>query len=51
MVFTEKKVYIKGPANHQRSRVGGNNVMVLFLEGNTRTRSWKLKVEKNDEAR
>jgi hypothetical protein len=32
-VFTEEKVYIKGPANHQCSQVGGNNVMGPFPDG------------------
>jgi hypothetical protein len=31
----EKKVFIKGPDNHQRSRVGANNVMGLFLKAQT----------------
>ena len=34
----EEKVYINGPDNHQRSRVGANNVMALFLKAHTADR-------------
>jgi hypothetical protein len=50
MVFTEEKVYIRRPAKHRCSRVGGNNVMEPFRKAIQGRRSWKLKVEKNNDA-